>query len=104
VRRRNSSQRCQSRGFFAGECGATPDGHGRLRGLYFLSKAPAHAVKPISTTSAVPRLLRNALAYVDEREAAARALGAAGDLIGAVPCHILEFAKDPDVVGVLAVT
>jgi hypothetical protein len=89
---------------FAGERGPAADGKAPLAGLYFLLKGTRHVVTPIGPHDALRRLMRNVLAYVVERDSAERVLTAASALVAAVPCHVLEFAKDPGVARVLAVT
>src|SRR5262245_35755904 len=89
---------------FAGELGPAPDAAAPLAAIHFLHQARRHHVTPLSPAAAVPRVLRNTMAYVVEPIAAGRVLAAAASLVGAVPCHVLEFAKDPSVAEVLGVT
>lgn len=82
---------------FGGELRTCTDGRAPLSGVYFLLKAPVHRATRLSAGAALPKLLRNALAYVEEREAAALVLAAGHSLVERVPCHSLEFMKDAGV-------
>jgi hypothetical protein len=89
---------------FAGEIGPAPDGDAPLEAVYFLVKSARHRRERLDPPDALRRLLRNAMAYVQERQAADRALAACAALVGRIPCYILEFARDPGVAAVLGVT
>jgi hypothetical protein len=89
---------------FAGELGPAPDGEAPLAALYFLIKSSRHRAEPLSTHEVLRRLLRNVMAYVQERGAAERVLAAAARFASEIPCYVLEFAKDPGVARVLGVT
>lgn len=89
---------------FAGEIGPAPDGAAPLAGLHFLVQGGRHLRTRLPPRDALPQLLRNTMAYVVEARTAARVLAAAGALVDAVPCYVLEFRKDPDVAVVLGVT
>jgi hypothetical protein len=88
---------------FAGEVGPAPDGSAPLEALYFLIQSQRHHRERLERGDALRRLLRNVMAYVQERQAADRALVAAASFVAAVPCWVLEFAKDPGVARVLGV-
>lgn len=84
---------------------AVPHGaHARLAEMHVLAQAPEHRRTRLSRTEAVRALLPHVLAYVAEPETAARALAAVASLAASVPCHRLEFAKDPGVARVLGIT
>lgn len=89
---------------FAGEAGPVPEATAPLEAMHFLVKAARHRREPLAKPEALRRLMRNVMAYVREREAADRALGAAAAFVAEVPCYILEFARDPGVARVLGVT
>jgi hypothetical protein len=80
--------------------------HGRqcpVRGYYFISHGRDHVLEPLTPAQALPRLLRNILAYVSDPRTAAHVLAAGEDLVHRVPCHSLAFRRDPDVAQVLGV-
>jgi hypothetical protein len=87
---------------FAGELGPAPDGCAPLHALYFLVKGSRHHLTPLPRREAIGRLLRNVVGFVDEPVSAAHALAAAEALAGAAPTGILEFARDPGIVELLA--
>jgi len=89
---------------FAGELGPAPDGHAPLAALYFLVKSSRHFASPLPAHEVLRRLLRNVMAYVQERGAAERVLAATARFAAEIPCYVLEFAKDPGVARVLGVT
>jgi hypothetical protein len=76
----------------------------RLAELHVLVQAPQHRRTALSRAEAVRALLPHVLVYVAEPETAALALAAGAELAAAVPCHRLEFAKDPGVARVLGIT
>lgn len=78
--------------------------HAPLAGVHVLVQAPHHRRALLPRTEAVRALLPHVLAYVAEPDTAAHALTAAAALTAAVPCYRLEFAKDPGVARVLAIT
>jgi hypothetical protein len=78
--------------------------HAPLTGVHVLVQAPHHQRALLPRTDAVRALLPHVLVYVAEPETAAHALAAAATLTAAVPCYRLEFAKDPGVARVLAIT
>ena len=78
--------------------------HAPLAGVHVLVQAPHHQRAPLPRTEAVRALLPHVLAYVAEPDTAARALAAAAALTALVPCYRLEFAKNPGVARVLAIT
>jgi hypothetical protein len=87
---------------FGGELGPFPDGDAPLAGIYFLEQAPHHLAIQVGRGAALPKLLRNVLAYVDDRETADLVLGAAAGLLGSVPAYRLQFARDEGVIGAIA--
>lgn len=89
---------------FAGEAGPVAETQAPLEALYFLVKSSRHHRERVPKGDALRRLMRNVMAYVREREAADRALGAAAAFVAEIPCYILEFARDPGVARVLGVT
>lgn len=78
--------------------------HAPLTGVHVLVQAPRHQRALLPRTEAVRALLPHVLAYVAEPDTAAHALAAAAAVTAAVPCYRLEFAKNPGVARVLAVT
>jgi hypothetical protein len=88
---------------FVGENGPVPDGSAPLERLCFLAKGPSHRLSQLPVPLAIPRILRNTLGFITERDAADRALAAAADLARSVPCSILEFARAPGLASVLGI-
>ena len=87
--------------------GSTGLPHGRsvpVRALYFLHQAPEHRREPMARGTGLRELLRHVLVYVAEADTAARVLDAASNLLSDITCHRLQFAKDPGVASVLALT
>jgi len=87
---------------FAGENGPAERADAELASLVFLEKAPSHRARRLRPAEALPRLLRNVVAFVTDGEGAARTLAVAADLAERVPAHVLEFARQSDVADVLA--
>lgn len=73
-------------------------------GIHFLVQARHHLRTRLAPAEALRELLRHVLVYVAEPGTASLVLAAAARLVGAVPCHRLEFALDPGVGGVLGIT
>ncbi len=86
---------------FAGEAEPAADGAAPLGALCFLVQSDNHALHPLTRSDALRRVMRNLLAYVAERDGAARTLAAAAALVAAVPVYVLEFARDAGVAAVL---
>jgi hypothetical protein len=82
---------------FAGELGVVPRGRARLDAIHFLRQAGRNRASRLDRSRALPRVLRNMLAYVSEREAADRALEVASRVVRDVPCYDLEFERDPGI-------
>jgi hypothetical protein len=82
---------------FAGDLAMVPRSHAPLAGIHFLRQSTTNRAVRLDESRALPRVLRNMLAYVDEREAADRALGIASRIVRDVPCYELEFAREPSV-------
>jgi hypothetical protein len=99
----NVARRSDSNGWiahstpFAGDLPAVPRSEAPLGGIHFLRQSTKNRAARLDEGRALPRVLRNMLAYVDEREAADRALGIASAIVRDVPCYELEFAREPSV-------
>lgn len=72
--------------------------------LHFLAQAREHRRTSVAPPTALRELLRHVLVYVAEPETAGHVLDCASGLAVSVPCHRLEFAKDPGVAEVLGLT
>ncbi len=89
---------------FLGSAGLEPGLRRPLGDIHFLVQAPHHRRAPLEPGPALRELLRHVLVYVAEPATAARVLSAAAQLVAAVPCYRLEFAKNPAVARVLGIT
>jgi hypothetical protein len=82
---------------FAGALACAPRTRAQLDGIHFLEQSTRNRAVRLERARALPRVLRNMLAYVQEREAADRALETASAIVRDVPCYALEFAPDTGV-------
>jgi hypothetical protein len=71
--------------------------------LHMLSQAAQHRRTKLAPAAALRHLLRHVLVYVAEPDTADRVLASAARLVAEVPCHVLEFAKDPSVAAELGI-
>ncbi len=74
-----------------------------LEAIHVLVQAPHHARTAMAPTAALRELLRHVLIYVAEPRTAEHVLALVAELTRQVPCHKLEFRKDPGVAGVLGI-
>jgi hypothetical protein len=75
-----------------------------LATVFFISHGASHRRERLTPQAAVPHLLRHVLAYARSPRTASQVLACASRLSHSVPCFTLEFARDPSVARVLAVT
>ncbi|MCG8418777.1 MAG: hypothetical protein MJE77_12640 [Proteobacteria bacterium] len=75
-----------------------------IAAVHFLEQANDHRRISISRSAALRELLRHVLVYVCETDTASHVLQTASELVGAVDCHRLQFAKNPGVLEVLGIT
>jgi hypothetical protein len=75
----------------AGEAATAP-----LVGIYFPRQASHHALMPIAERAAISRLLPTVMTFAREPDVVARVFDLAADLVGRVPCFVLDFRRDPD--------
>ena len=81
--------------------------HGRrfpLGALNLLIQAPEHHRSPAPVRSALPQLLRHTVTFGRDVSVKAAVLDLVVELLEAVPCYELEFAKRPDVADAILLT
>lgn len=91
---RSPTRWCADATPFGGECGPSADASAPLKGVFFLRKGTRTRITAVPRDRALPLLLRNVLAYVQEKDAAEHALVQAAALVENVPFAHLEFARD----------
>jgi hypothetical protein len=74
---------------------------GELAGLFFLNKAPTHAVLPAAGSRAVARLFACSFLPFHDAEAVDRTMTAVEQVTRNTPCHDLWFAPDASIFDVL---
>lgn len=74
-----------------------------VQGIHFLRQASHHHRARLAWTDALRELMRHVLVYVVEPGTASSVLAAASALAREIPCHHLEFAKNPAVLEVLEI-
>jgi hypothetical protein len=72
-----------------------------LASIDLLAQAPAHRRERLGAAHALRELLRHVVVYAAEPDTTSRVLALTNALVADVPCHRLEFAKDPSVGAIL---
>lgn len=77
--------------------------HAPVASIELIRQAPAHQRTPLAPAAALRELLRHVVVYAAEPATTELVLALAERLVREVPCHRLEFARDPAVAGVLGI-